>query len=272
MLRWTRRWRRPWVRLAARCGNVTHLNAEAQFRVEKRKKMDWRKPAGADMKLSSRWHQQLTLSLSLSLLAFTSATQWVNCATICLRRWSIFKGGGLIGQCSVSVMTVDHHLCCRENDRWLLGLVGKAASKWKCKPAGDRNGWNFSVCSHQLLMVLPAADPAHQQRVVHGKLNDRVQFLCPLVQQVVQLWDKQAGGGQTMVCAVFFHCSWVKTFVKFNIKTWWYDENSASVWITTQTVSCILFFLSFKAQSKVFYHTTSIWKWQCAQKVSWKRS
>lgn len=52
-------------------------------------------------------------------------------------------------------------------------------------------------------MVLPAADPAHQQGVVHGKLNDRVQLLGPLVQQVVQLRDTWAGGqtsGGLTVC------------------------------------------------------------------------
>lgn len=139
-------------------------------------------PPGADMNPSSRWHQQLTHSLTSSFFVLTSAPSW---------RKNLLKEGGL----NFTMFGFSHHyrsssVLQGQNDRRLLSPVGKAAWWWKCKPAGDRNRWNFCVCSHQLLTVLPAADPAHQQRVVDGKLDDRVQLLGPLVQQVVQLGEQ----------------------------------------------------------------------------------
>lgn len=37
------------------------------------------------------------------------------------------------------------------------------------------------------LRLLPATDPADQQRIINPELDDGVQLLTPLVQQVIQL-------------------------------------------------------------------------------------
>lgn len=80
-------------------------------------------------------------------------------------------------------------------------------------------------------MVLPAADPAHQQGVVHGKLNDGVQLLGPLVQQVIQLRDTQAGGQMSggRTAFLFVCCCFVVVFliVEEKERSWQFSSNTS---------------------------------------------
>ena len=82
-------------------------------------------------------------------------------------------------------------------NRWEIKQIG--SSLWSCI---------INFLSHRLS---PATDPADQQRVVNSKLDHRVQLLLSLVQQAVQLEEKD-GGSQTQdviksstVVALSFH-------------------------------------------------------------------
>lgn len=86
---------------------------------------------------------------------------------------------------------------------------GKAPSwwiinHWEMKQI-ESSLWSWIIDSLSQ-RLLPAADPADQQRVVDGELDHRVQLLVSLVQQIVQLHDTNTEGVK--------HQTWLMTTVQ----------------------------------------------------------